>query len=123
MYTYQLTINPVIRAAIAPLRHEEYEMLEQSIVREGCRDSLVLWGDTLIDGHNRYEICTKHGIDFSTTAMDFADVDTAIAWVEETQLGRRNLTDEQYAALRGSLWRRLERRAGRPENNGVTVAH
>jgi hypothetical protein len=30
----------------------------------GCRDALVLWGDVLVDGHNRYGICTKHGIAF-----------------------------------------------------------
>jgi hypothetical protein len=34
-------------------------------VIEGCRDALVLW-DVLVDGHNRYGICTKHGIAFKT---------------------------------------------------------
>jgi hypothetical protein len=26
----------------------------------------VLWGDILVDGHNRYVICTQHGLPFQT---------------------------------------------------------
>ena len=46
-------------------------MLEENILQNGCRDSLVLWGDILVDGHNRYEICTKHNIPFSTIEKQF----------------------------------------------------
>ena len=38
---------------IPPLTEEEYKGLETSILNEGCRDALVVWNDTLVDGHNR----------------------------------------------------------------------
>lgn len=74
---------------------EEYKGLEQSILSEGCRDALVLWGDILIDGHNRYEICTKHGIGFETIQRDFASRDDVKLWMMKNQLARRNLNDFQ----------------------------
>lgn len=77
---------------LLPLRHEEYEQLEESLLAEGCRDPLVLWGDILIDGHNRYDICSKHNIPFKTVARDFGDISEVFDWVEDNQLGRRNLT-------------------------------
>jgi hypothetical protein len=48
------------------LTAEEFEALERSLLAEGCRDALVLWGDMLVDGHNRYGICRKHGLPFQT---------------------------------------------------------
>ena len=40
--------------------------MERSMLAEGCRDALVLWGEVLVDGHNRYEICSRHGLPFRT---------------------------------------------------------
>jgi hypothetical protein len=61
-----ITVNDALRAYIDPLTEDEYAALERSLLAEGCRDALVLWGDLLVDGHNRYAICQKHGIPFST---------------------------------------------------------
>jgi 16S rRNA G966 N2-methylase RsmD len=58
----------------------------------------------LIDGHNRYEICTKHSIDFETVERDFADRSEAIEWIIRNQFGRRNLS----AYVRTHLALRLE---------------
>src|SRR5207245_518324 len=51
-----ITINEELRSYIDPLTVNEYAALERSILAEGCRDALVLWGEVLIDGHNRYAI-------------------------------------------------------------------
>jgi len=34
-------------------------LLERSLLTEGCRDALVLWGDVLVDGHNRFGLCRQ----------------------------------------------------------------
>ena len=86
-----ITIDREFRGLIPPLSSEEYETLEKSIVDEGCRDALILWGDVLIDGHNRYEICKRHGIEFSTVQKEFASRNDVIVWMIKNQLGRRNL--------------------------------
>lgn len=95
-----IRIDPEFKALIPPLTAEEYAGLEESIVRDGCRDPLVLWGDTLIDGHNRWEICTKHGgIPFATVSKDFCSRDEAIRWIIMNQFGRRNLPAYERARL------------------------
>ena len=86
-----MIIDNEFRSLIPPLTDEEYEGLKASILAEGCRDALVLWGDTLIDGHNRYQICTEYGIPYRTVQKDFADRDEAMLWMMQNQLSRRNL--------------------------------
>ena len=63
-----ITINDELRTYVDPLTPAEHEALERSLLAEGCRDALVLWRDVLIDGHNRYEICSQHDIPFRTVA-------------------------------------------------------
>jgi len=87
-----IRIDQEFKSLIPPLTAEEYAGLEESIVQEGCRDALVLWGNVLIDGHNRYEICTAHNIPFQTVQKDFADRDAAMLWMIDLQRGRRNLS-------------------------------
>ena len=87
-----INIDPEFKSLIPPLTDEEYDGLRDSILRDGCRDALVLWDDVLIDGHNRYEICTKHNIPFDTVEMDFANRDEAMLWMIDNQKARRNLT-------------------------------
>ena len=90
-----ITIDREFKSLIPPLTPDEYNGLEQSIRTDGCRDALVLWGDILVDGHNRYEICTSHNVPFQTAQKDFADRDDAKLWMMHNQLARRNLNDFQ----------------------------
>jgi len=88
----ELIVDAEFKSLIPPLTEEEYELLEQSIIAEGCRDALVIWNGTLLDGHNRYEMCQKHGIDFDTKNIELKDRDTAKIWIIDNQLARRNLS-------------------------------
>ena len=100
----QLTIDPEFKDLIPPLTAEEYNTLEQSIMAEGCRDAIVLWNNVIVDGHNRYAICKKHGIPFNTVQKEFPSRNDAIIWIIKNQFGRRNLP----AYERGRLALRLE---------------
>lgn len=60
-------------------------------MRDGCKHPLILWNGILIDGHNRYKICTEHNIPFETEDMEFASRDDAREWVIINQIGRRNI--------------------------------
>jgi phage N-6-adenine-methyltransferase len=92
-------IDPEFKSLIPPLAAAEFSQLQENIASEGCRDSLVLWESTLIDGHNRYEICSRLGLHFSTVSMDFATREEAKLWILRNQLGRRNLTDFQRTEI------------------------
>ena len=95
----RLKIDPEFKNLIPPLTAEEYAGLEESILQEGCRDALIVWGDTLIDGHNRFEICTRHNIPFEITEMFFPSRDDVKLWMMKNQLARRNLYDMQRIAI------------------------
>ena len=88
----EIKIDSEFKSLIPPLTDDEYNGLQDSILSEGCRDALVLWGDTLVDGHNRYEICTRHGIPFKTVQKDFDSRDDAMLWMIDLQRNRRNLS-------------------------------
>lgn len=94
-----MTVNEELRRLIPKLKDDEFSSLEKSIIAEGCRDALVTWDGTLIDGHNRYEICTKHGIEFETIEKNFNTLDDVKIWMIENQAGRRNITDYQRYEL------------------------
>ena len=96
----ELKIDEGLKAYIDPLTPDEYESLERSILAEGCRDSLVVWGDLLIDGHNRYGICQKHGLPFNTVqATQFKNMDDVHLWMIDQHLGRRSVSDFQRGVL------------------------
>ncbi|MGH8856401.1 MAG: hypothetical protein ACREWI_19235 [Telluria sp.] len=95
-----ITINDELRAFVDPLTDIEYAALERSLQAEGCRDALVLWRDTLIDGHNRYEICQKHGIPFRTVHNNnFASIEDVMLWRIDNHLARRSVSDFQRGLL------------------------
>lgn len=95
-----ITINEDLRSYIDPLTEEEYAALERSLLAEGCRDALVLWGDLLVDGHNRYGICQKHGIPFNTVQNgSFQSIDDVYLWMIDNHLGRRSVSDFQRGVL------------------------
>lgn len=85
-------IDPEFKELIPQPIKEDYDRLEESLLKDGCRDPLILWGNTLVDGHNRYEICTKHNIEFETIQKDFDDRNEAKIWMIENQLARRNVS-------------------------------
>ena len=95
-----IVVNEELKAYIDPMTPEEHEALERSILTEGCRDALVLWGDVLVDGHNRYGICQKHGLPFQTVQNTrFKTIEDVHLWMIDQHLGRRSISD----FLRGVL--------------------
>ena len=95
----ELKINPTFKNLIPALSEEEKSQLTENLIKDGCRDPIVVWNNTIVDGHNRYEICSKHGISFETVECPVqGDLDVQ-KWIIENQFGRRNLT----AYVRGVL--------------------
>ena len=95
-----IVVNEELQAYIDPLTADEYAALERSILAEGCRDALVLWGEVLVDGHNRYGICQKHGLPFQTVQNTrFTSMQDVQLWMIEQHLGRRSVSDFQRGVL------------------------
>ena len=159
----ELIVDEEFKKIIPPLSEMERRQLEENIVRDGCRDPLVVWrprywrpddadveldwenpssedfvgdereswttktwslpGDSeyddeyteedwprvLIDGHNRYEICSRLGIAFEVIELEFDGREAAADWIDANQLGRRNLSPEQMSLLRGRRYNRAKK--------------
>ena len=111
-----IRVLPELQAFIPPLLPDELTQLENNIRKDGCREALLIWETTegtlinsvddtpvyvLVDGHNRYGICQRNGIDFRVNLVSFTGLDEVRSFMIDNQLGRRNLTPEQTAYLRG----------------------
>lgn len=107
----ELIINPDFKDLIPPLSPDEYNQLEQNILAEGCRDAIVTWQGVVVDGHNRYELCVKHGIPYKTTEKEFGNDNQAEEWIIRNQFGRRNLSDYQRTDLALKLKPSIEAKA------------
>ena len=98
-----IVIDSEFQSLIPPLSDDEYEGLEKSLVENGYQDwrePIITWNGTIIDGHNRYNICDEHGIKFRTMEMKFESRDAAKIWIIKNQAKeRRNLSKYDRSAL------------------------
>ena len=119
-----LKIDPEFQNQIPPLTDDEYKQLEENILKEGkLLSPLIVWGNTLVDGHNRYAILQKHPeIYFSTMPLPFENREEAIAWICRNQLGRRNLSPEQKRYLLGKQYEAEKKAAKIFRGNQYTLA-
>ena len=111
-----IRIYEEFKELIAPLSEEEIIRLENNILQEGIRDPLILWKSedeyVLIDGHNRYAIAKKHGLEFPYKTMEFKDKEEVEIWMVNNQLGRRNITSIQRKYLLGQKYETEKRMYG-----------
>ncbi|WP_337045162.1 hypothetical protein [Emticicia sp. 17c] len=113
-----IVIIDELRSLIPPLSTEEYIQLESNILTHGCQTPLQLWQTpkqnlgiaasssdeiayVLIDGHNRFKICTDHNLPFEIYQLSFNSIKDAKDYMINLQLGRRNLSPTQIAYFRG----------------------
>ena len=94
-----IEIKEEFKKLIPALTAEEFKQLEENILKDGIRDPLVLWNGYLIDGHNRYQIAFKHGLEYNTIDKEFKDESEVKEWMINNQFGRRNLSNYQRSVL------------------------
>lgn len=101
---YKLQTNEIFKKLIPPLSLNEQKQLEENIINDGCREPLCVWGTIIVDGHNRYGICSRLSIPFNIHQINFNNRDEAIAWICSNQLGRRNISNETRRYLIGKRY-------------------
>lgn len=126
-----IKIDPEFKSLIPPLSPDEYKQLEDNCVAEGIRDPLVVWeldepdgifDSILIDGHNRFEISTKHsGILFNVVRKKFSSRNEVMAWIIQNQFGRRNLSAYDRSVLALKLKPLIQEKAKEKETERKTT--
>ena len=119
----QINIDPEFRKHLLPLDTHEIIFLEESVAAEGCREALVIWEEqsTLIDGHNRYEICTRLGVPFETRMVSLPNREAVLDWMDKNQAGRRNMTAKDMEIVRGRIYNRRKKSQGGDRKSKVQV--
>ena len=88
----EIKIKPKFRDLIPPLSEGELVGLEENILANGCENPIKIWNGYIVDGHNRYSICQKHGISFKTEELLKETESDVMMWMIDHQLDRRNIT-------------------------------
>lgn len=115
----KIIIDPEFAELIPPLSESEYEQLRLSIIGDGCRDPLVVWKgeNILLDGHNRYRICTENDIQYKVEYLYISSRQEAKNFMILNQLGRRNLSPDAASLLRGKIYLGQKKEHGAPVGN------
>ena len=97
---------------LPPLSGEQFSSLERDILENGCYAPVIVNEDMiLIDGHNRFRICEKHGLPYKMLVFSFADLLEAKQWALDTQKGRRILDKWELGKIALKLKPEIEARA------------
>ena len=101
----ELEINQEFQELIPALSKPEQDALTESLSTEGCRQPITVWKgkNIIVDGHNRYGICTMFNIPFATEEIEFEDENEVKIWMINNQFARRNLSIEHLAELACTL--------------------
>lgn len=81
-------------------------------MENGCYTPIIINEDiVVIDGHNRFRICEKHGLPYKMLVFSFTDLLEAKQWALNTQKGRRNLDKWELGKIALKLKPEIEARA------------
>jgi hypothetical protein len=114
-----IKIDPEFRDLIPPLSEVELKQLHDNLTSRGCLNPLIVWKEEgiLIDGHNRYAFCNKCGYEYDVRELSFPSREQAKDWIILNQLGRRNVSPDTAAKLRGMLYISRKKSVGAPDGN------
>jgi N6-adenosine-specific RNA methylase IME4 len=94
-----MKIKEEFKNLIPALSVEEFKQLEENCLADGIREAIITWHGYIIDGHNRYEIATKHKLKYESIEKSFDSEDDVKEWMIHNQFGRRNLSNYQRSVL------------------------
>lgn len=106
------TVLPEMAELLPPLSGEQLAALEKDILQNGCYAPIIVNEDlVVVDGHNRQQICTRHGLPYKMAVFAFDDLLEAKQWALDTQKGRRNLDKWELGKIALKLRPEIEARA------------
>ena len=75
-----------------PLSRQEYEQLEQDILRHGCKEPISAWGSLILDGNKRFEICSRHHLPYEIIQVALRDRLEAMSWICTAALSKIHMS-------------------------------
>ena len=97
-------IDPEFKRLSVPLTPEKERRLENSLIREGCKEPIAVWHGCILDGHKRYEICSYEEMEYETVKMDFGTKDEALLWACKKRLSTAKPNSVAFRYLLGKRY-------------------
>ena len=115
----KIQINQKFKDALFALEPEHLAELETSLLKNGLEVPIMTWRGFIIDGHNRWSIIQKHDLEFRTTNRDddFETEEDVLEWIDNNQIGRRNLNANQLTIIIDRAYQRRKKKVGAQEGN------
>jgi len=136
MQPNQIVIDNEFQNLIRPLSGEERKELQESLSICGLLMPLVVWRhegkNIVVDGHNRLSLWKEFDgfgdFEFKTQELRFGNRDKVKEWIIKNQLGRRNLSPDDYKLLVGMLYNQRKKGAhdggkGKPRTGDQNDPH
>jgi len=125
MQPNQIVIDNEFQNLIRPLSGEERKELKESLSICGLLMPLVVWRhegkNILVDGHNRLSLWKEFDgfgdFEFKTQELRFGNRDKVKEWIIKNQLGRRNLSPDDFRLLVGQLYNQRKKTVTNPKGN------
>ncbi|HEV7378021.1 MAG TPA: hypothetical protein VGN95_25295 [Pyrinomonadaceae bacterium] len=102
-----LLIDEEFHSIMPPIDEETRAGMESSILKLGVINPLDVWGNTILDGHERFFICMRLGIPFEVVQRSCADRDATILFIYESQLMRKNYTPSELDGISSMIAARV----------------
>jgi hypothetical protein len=102
-YNGKVRVDAKIKDLIPPLREDQLKTLEESLLAEGkAISALWLWGDLLVDGHNRFNLCKKHKMPYEVIQVyeDAEDIEDVMDRIRRDSLARRHMSPGEQSKIR-----------------------
>ena len=104
-----LVTDRIFLSLSVPFGPERETEFEKSLLRDGCREPIIVWEGVIIDGYKRYRICAAEAIDFSVKEMDFPSEEEAVSWVCRRRIPEYPRHSVPYRYLVGRLYNAQKR--------------
>lgn len=106
------TVLSELSELLPPLSDEQLSLLEADLLKNGCYTPVIVNEELqIVDGHNRFTLCEKHGLPYRMVVFAFDDMLEAKQWALDTQKGRRNLEPWELGKIALKLRPDIEARA------------
>ena len=118
----RFTLDPEFQNLL-PRSPDEVARLEHLLLTEGCCEPLVVWKGQgiLVDGYTRYQFLRLLGRRYRIVEKEFPNRGAVLTYIWDVHYGRRNLSGEAKAYIRGKHFLAVKMgrggaRRGRGEN-------
>lgn len=115
-----IQIDREFKNLTVPISEEEQEILERSLMREGCLEPITVWRGVILDGHKRYKFCSYEEIEYEVREMVFSSREEAVIWVCRERLDVLDKHTQMFRYLIGKWYaaKKALNREMRRQSNG-----